>query len=115
MKVLKTKSNDSVLICFLTVVFFFFIIFIIVKKDKALDLLTTNVEKFTGKCISSMIENFEGGGNNNSKVSNKGYRLNNAIYKFVPYTYFNLNFYYQNTTSIVYRKESNKEGVLLHL
>ena len=39
------------------------------------------------------------GGNNNSKVANKGYRLNNAIYKFVPYTYFNLNFNYQNTTS----------------
>jgi hypothetical protein len=38
-------------------------------------------------------------GNNNSKVANKGYRLNNAIYKFIPYTYFNLNFYYQNTTS----------------
>jgi len=71
MKVLKTKSNDSVLICFLTVVFFFFIIFIIVKKDKALDLLTTNVEKFTGKCISSMIENFEGGGNNNSNMDGK--------------------------------------------
>jgi hypothetical protein len=42
---------------------------------------------------------FPVGGNNNSKVANKGYRLNNAIYKFVPYTYFNLNFNYQNTTS----------------
>jgi hypothetical protein len=39
------------------------------------------------------------GGNNNAKSSNKGYRLNNSIYKFIPYTYFNLNFLYQNLTS----------------
>lgn len=39
------------------------------------------------------------GGINGAKTSNKGYRLNNAIYKFVPYSYFNLTFGYQNITS----------------
>jgi hypothetical protein len=39
------------------------------------------------------------GGNNNNKKSDKGYRLNNAIYKFIPYSYFNINFGYKNITS----------------
>jgi len=36
------------------------------------------------------------GGSYNNKVADVGYRLNNYISKFVPYTYFNLSFKYRN-------------------
>ena len=39
---------------------------------------------------------FPVGGPNGSKTSNIGYRLNNALVKFVPYSYFNFSFSYQN-------------------
>ena len=67
--------------------------------DKASDIYFW-YDKVSGTASSNdALGYFPVGGNNNSKVANKGYRLNNAIYKFVPYTYFNLNFNYQNTTS----------------
>ncbi len=40
---------------------------------------------------------FPVGGPNGSKVSRIGYRLNNALYKFISYSSFNLSFNYQNT------------------
>lgn len=40
---------------------------------------------------------FPVGGQNGNKTSNIGYRLNNALYKFVPYTNFNFTFGYQNS------------------
>lgn len=40
---------------------------------------------------------FPVGGSNGNKTSNIGYRLNNALYKFVPYTNFNFTFGYQNS------------------
>jgi hypothetical protein len=39
---------------------------------------------------------FPVGGPNGGKASNIGYRLNNALVKFVPYSYFNFSFSYQN-------------------
>ncbi len=36
------------------------------------------------------------GGPNNSKKSNAGYRLNNCLYKLIPYTTYNLSFLYTN-------------------
>lgn len=51
---------------------------------------------------------FPVGGNNNAKVSNKGYRLNNAIYKFVPYTYFNLTFGYQSESNSPFKIYASK-------
>jgi len=39
---------------------------------------------------------FPVGGVNGAKTSNIGFRLNNALVKFVPYSYFNLSFSYQN-------------------
>lgn len=36
------------------------------------------------------------GGTDNSKVPHVGYRLNNCLYKFIPYSSFNFSFYYQN-------------------
>jgi hypothetical protein len=39
---------------------------------------------------------FPVGGPNGSKKSDVGYRLNNYLMKFVPYTYYNLHFSYQN-------------------
>jgi hypothetical protein len=39
------------------------------------------------------------GGSYNNRTSNVGYRLNNYISRFVPYTYFNLSFQYQNVSN----------------
>lgn len=39
---------------------------------------------------------FPVGGVTNNKVSNIGYRLNNALYKFIPYSSFNFSFNYKN-------------------
>lgn len=36
------------------------------------------------------------GGIDNNKVPHVGYRLNNCLYKFIPYSSFNFSFYYQN-------------------
>ena len=41
---------------------------------------------------------FPVGGVNNDKESNIGYRLNNSLYKFVPYSNFNFTFSYYNTS-----------------
>lgn len=40
---------------------------------------------------------FPVGGPNSQKRSAIGYRLNNAMYKFIPYTSYNISFNYQNT------------------
>ena len=42
---------------------------------------------------------FPVGGLNNTKIANSGYRLNNCIIKFVPYSYFNFSFSYQNAAN----------------
>ena len=39
---------------------------------------------------------FPVGGPNGTKTANIGFRLNNALVKFVPYSYFNFSFSYQN-------------------
>ena len=52
------------------------------------------------------------GGPNGAKTSNIGYRLNNAIYKFVPYTLYNLSFNYQNTGSFPLRIYSSNAPIL---
>jgi len=39
------------------------------------------------------------GGQNNSKGQSVGYRLNNFLIKFIPYSYFNLYFDYQNISN----------------
>lgn len=40
---------------------------------------------------------FPVGGPNGNKVSDVGYRLNNALYKFIPFSNFNFSFFYQST------------------
>lgn len=42
---------------------------------------------------------FPVGGENTNKKSDIGYRLNNALYKFIPYTNFNLSFLYKNVSN----------------
>lgn len=42
---------------------------------------------------------FPVGGLNSLKKSDYGYRMNNYISKFIPYTYFNMSFFYQNTSN----------------
>lgn len=53
----------------------------------------------TSSASASAAGYFPVGGSYNNRVSNIGYRLNNNISKFVPYTYFNLSFGYQNETN----------------
>ena len=56
-------------------------------------------DRVTGSASNSTQLNtgyFPVGGPNGSKTSNIGYRLNNALFKFVPYSYFNFSFSYQN-------------------
>lgn len=40
---------------------------------------------------------FPVGGPNGQKTSRAGFRLNNALYKFIPYSYYNFSFNYRNT------------------
>ena len=40
---------------------------------------------------------FPVGGANDNKIPSAGYRLNNCLIKFIPYSYFNFSFSYQNT------------------
>lgn len=40
------------------------------------------------------------GGKINNKTSNFGYRLNNFIYKHIPHTFYNLSFYYENSSTL---------------
>jgi hypothetical protein len=56
-------------------------------------------DRVTGSASNSTQLNtgyFPVGGENGNKTSNIGYRLNNALIKFVPYSYFNFSFSYQN-------------------
>jgi hypothetical protein len=57
-------------------------------------------DRITGSPSSNTAASLAGyfpvGGPNGSKTSNIGYRLNNALVKFVPYSYFNFSFSYQN-------------------
>ena len=56
-------------------------------------------DRVTGSASNSSELNtgyFPVGGANGNKTSNIGYRLNNALVKFVPYSYFNFSFSYQN-------------------
>ena len=57
-------------------------------------------DRITGSPSSNTAASLAGyfpvGGPNGSKKSNIGYRLNNALVKFVPYSYFNFSFSYQN-------------------
>ena len=56
-------------------------------------------DRVTGSASNSTELNtgyFPVGGPNGNKTSNIGYRLNNALIKFVPYSYFNFSFSYQN-------------------
>jgi hypothetical protein len=56
-------------------------------------------DRVTGSASNSTQLNtgyFPVGGANGNKISDIGYRLNNALVKFVPYSYFNFSFSYQN-------------------
>ena len=56
-------------------------------------------DRVTGSASNSTNLNtgyFPVGGPNGAKTSNIGFRLNNALVKFIPYSYFNFSFSYQN-------------------
>ena len=56
-------------------------------------------DRVTGSASNSTNLNtgyFPVGGPNGNKTSNIGFRLNNALVKFIPYSYFNFSFSYQN-------------------
>jgi hypothetical protein len=56
-------------------------------------------DRVTGSASNSTQLNtgyFPVGGPNGNKIPDIGYRLNNALVKFVPYSYFNFSFSYQN-------------------
>lgn len=55
---------------------------------------------------------FPVGGSNGLKRSAVGYRLNNALYKFVPYTYYNISFNYQNTGNFPLRIYTSNAPIL---
>jgi hypothetical protein len=63
-------------------------------------------DRVTGSASNSTELNtgyFPVGGANGNKTSNIGYRLNNALIKFVPYSYFNFSFFYQNQSDFPLR------------
>jgi len=55
---------------------------------------------------------FPVGGPNGAKASRIGYRLNNGLYKFIPYTYYNISFGYQNNGNFPLRIYTSNAPVL---
>ncbi len=107
--IIKSVGSDYGLISFLMLVFFLFMIFIIIKKDRAINLLKTNIETFTSTCLSCINPNLDTFEGFNNASSNLDEQSNKIVSKDANGLVPNVKFPFRN----LFDQKGNKLNIIL--